>query len=100
MDAPNAHRGHSTSDNFSALEDIKEVMGGTWVEPDCNVISAEPLARQFLLGRLYFWDHFGDIDTPVLWLPDTFGYTTHQTGGPLLFRNSKTELESVQPYTL
>jgi alpha-mannosidase len=52
-----------------------EAMGGTWVEPDCNAIGAESLARQFLLGRSYFRRHFGDVDTPVLWLPDTFGYS-------------------------
>ncbi|MFN8560823.1 MAG: alpha-mannosidase [Anaerolineae bacterium] len=52
-----------------------EVMGGTWVEPDCNAIGAESLVRQFLLGRGYFRRHFGDVDTPVLWLPDTFGYS-------------------------
>ena len=52
-----------------------EVIGGTWVEPDCNAIGAEALARQFLLGRNYFREHFGDVETPVLWLPDTFGYS-------------------------
>ena len=52
-----------------------EVMGGTWVEPDCNAIGAESLVRQFLLGRGYFHRHFGNVDTPVLWLPDTFGYS-------------------------
>lgn len=52
-----------------------EVMGGTWVEPDCNAIGAESLARQFLLGRSFFQQHFGDAETPVLWLPDTFGYS-------------------------
>ena len=52
-----------------------EPMGGTWVEPDCNAIGAESLARQFLLGRTYFRQHFGEVDTPVLWLPDTFGYS-------------------------
>jgi alpha-mannosidase len=52
-----------------------EPMGGTWVEPDINAIGAESLARQFLLGRGYFRKHFGDVDTPVLWLPDTFGYS-------------------------
>jgi alpha-mannosidase len=52
-----------------------EPMGGTWVEPDCNAIGAESLARQFLLGRNYYRKHFGDVDTPVLWLPDTFGYS-------------------------
>ena len=52
-----------------------ELIGGTWVEPDCNAIGAEALARQFLLGRNYFRKHFGDVDTPLLWLPDTFGYS-------------------------
>jgi alpha-mannosidase len=52
-----------------------ELIGGTWVEPDCNATGSEALARQFLLGRAYFRKHFGDIDTPVLWLPDTFGYS-------------------------
>lgn len=52
-----------------------ELIGGTWVEPDCNAIGTESLARQFLLGRSYFRKHFGDVDTPVLWLPDTFGYS-------------------------
>jgi alpha-mannosidase len=52
-----------------------ELIGGTWVEPDCNAIGAESLARQFLLGRSFFRKHFGDVDTPLLWLPDTFGYS-------------------------
>ncbi len=52
-----------------------ETIGGTWVEPDCNCIGGESLARQFLLGRGYFRKHFGDVDTPLLWLPDTFGYS-------------------------
>ncbi len=52
-----------------------ELIGGTWVEPDCNAIGTESLARQFLLGRNYFRKHFGDVETPVLWLPDTFGYS-------------------------
>ncbi len=51
-----------------------ELIGGSWVEPDCNESGAEALARQFLLGRNYFRRHFGDVDTPVFWLPDTFGY--------------------------
>ena len=52
-----------------------EPLGGTWVEADCNVTGAESLARQFLLGRTFFRDHFGaDAEAPVLWLPDVFGY--------------------------
>lgn len=52
-----------------------EPMGGMWVEADCNLSGAESLARQFLLGRTFFREEFGkDAESPVLWLPDVFGY--------------------------
>ncbi len=52
-----------------------EPIGGMWVEADCNLTGAESLARQFLLGRSYFREHFGaGAESPVLWLPDVFGY--------------------------
>jgi alpha-mannosidase len=52
-----------------------EPIGGMWVEADCNLSGAESLARQFLLGRTFFKEHFGnDAESPVLWLPDVFGY--------------------------
>jgi alpha-mannosidase len=52
-----------------------EPLGGMWVEADCNLSGAESLARQFLLGRRFFREHFGkDAESPVLWLPDVFGY--------------------------
>ncbi len=52
-----------------------ETIGGMWVEADCNLSGGESLARQFLLGRTFFRDHFGEgVDSPVLWLPDVFGY--------------------------
>ncbi len=51
-----------------------EVMGGMWVEPDLNVPGPEALIRQLTLGRGYFEDTFGPVETPVLWLPDTFGF--------------------------
>ncbi|MDY7079583.1 MAG: glycoside hydrolase family 38 C-terminal domain-containing protein [Chloroflexota bacterium] len=52
-----------------------EALGGTWVEVDCNISGPESLARQFLLGRTFFREHFGpDAESPVLWLPDVFGY--------------------------
>jgi alpha-mannosidase len=45
------------------------------VEADCNISGGEALARQFLLGRTFFREHFGaGADSPVLWLPDVFGY--------------------------
>ncbi|HSL41952.1 MAG TPA: alpha-mannosidase [Anaerolineales bacterium] len=52
-----------------------EPIGGMWVEADCNLSGAESLARQFLLGRKFFREHFGsDAESPILWLPDVFGY--------------------------
>ena len=52
-----------------------EPIGGMWVEADCNLSGAESLARQFLLGRTFFREHFGpQAESPVLWLPDVFGY--------------------------
>ena len=52
-----------------------EPIGGMWVEADCNLSGSESLARQFLLGRSFFRQHFGaDAESPVLWLPDVFGY--------------------------
>ncbi len=52
-----------------------EPIGGMWVEADCNLSGGESLARQFLLGRTFFREHFGpSAESPVLWLPDVFGY--------------------------
>ncbi|AQT68107.1 Mannosylglycerate hydrolase [Anaerohalosphaera lusitana] len=52
-----------------------ETVGGMWVEADCNITGPESLARQFLLGRRFFTEHFGKgAESPVLWLPDVFGY--------------------------
>jgi alpha-mannosidase len=52
-----------------------EAIGGMWVEADCNITGAESLIRQFTLGRDFFTEHFGkDAESPILWLPDVFGY--------------------------
>lgn len=47
-------------------------VGGTWVEMDCNIPSGESLVRQFLYGQRFFKKYF-DIESPIFWLPDTFG---------------------------
>ncbi|MCP5106528.1 MAG: alpha-mannosidase [bacterium] len=50
-----------------------EVVGGMWVEPDCNLISGESWVRQLLYGKRYFKEKFGlEVDTG--WNPDSFGY--------------------------
>ncbi|MCI8633016.1 MAG: alpha-mannosidase [Lachnospiraceae bacterium] len=48
--------------------------GAMWVEPDTNMSSGEALIRQLLHGKRYYKEVF-DVDSQVLWLPDTFGYT-------------------------
>ena len=48
-------------------------VGGTWIEPDCNLPSGESLARQFLLGQRFFEQTFGRRCTEF-WNPDVFGY--------------------------
>ncbi|HEX8834244.1 MAG TPA: glycoside hydrolase family 38 C-terminal domain-containing protein, partial [Abditibacteriaceae bacterium] len=48
-------------------------VGGTWIEPDCNIPSGEALARQFLFGQRYFQKEFG-ITCREFWNPDVFGY--------------------------
>ncbi len=49
-------------------------VGGMWVESDTNMPGGEALARQFVAGKGFFLREFG-IDTPEVWLPDSFGYT-------------------------
>ncbi len=51
-----------------------EITGGMWVESDTNLPNGESLVRQFLLGRRYIREQFGQ-ETTVLWLPDVFGYS-------------------------
>ena len=48
--------------------------GAMWVEPDTNMTSGESLIRQVLHGKRWFRDMMG-VDSVVLWLPDTFGYS-------------------------
>jgi len=50
-----------------------EIVGGMWVEPDCNLISGESWVRQLLYGKQYFKEKFG-IDVDTGWNPDSFGY--------------------------
>ena len=48
-------------------------VGGSWVEPDCNLPSGESLVRQMLHGQRFFAREFGRRAT-VFWNPDVFGY--------------------------
>ncbi|HUQ22858.1 MAG TPA: glycoside hydrolase family 38 C-terminal domain-containing protein, partial [Gaiellaceae bacterium] len=48
-------------------------VGGSWVEPDCNLPSGEALLRHFLYGQRFFESRFGRRCTDF-WSPDAFGY--------------------------
>ena len=48
-------------------------VGGTWVEPDCNLPSGESLVRQFLVGQRFFERELGGRCSEF-WNPDVFGY--------------------------
>ena len=48
--------------------------GAMWVEPDTNMTSGESLVRQVVHGKRFFKEEF-NVDSVVLWLPDTFGYS-------------------------
>jgi alpha-mannosidase len=48
-------------------------VGGTWIEPDCNLPAGESLVRQFVHGQRFFAREFGRRAT-VFWNPDVFGY--------------------------
>lgn len=50
-----------------------EIVGGMWVEPDCNMPSGESFVRQLLYGKRYFQEKFG-VDVKVGWNVDSFGY--------------------------
>ena len=51
-----------------------ELQGGMWVEADCNIIGGESMVRQFIHGKNFYMDEFGE-DVKNLWLPDVFGYS-------------------------
>ena len=50
-----------------------EIVGGWWIEPDCNIPSGESFVRQGLYGQRYFLEKFGRAAT-VGYNPDAFGH--------------------------
>lgn len=51
-----------------------EIVGGAYVECDCNLVSGQSLVRQFVRGQHYLLDKFGFCNDNFF-LPDTFGYS-------------------------
>ena len=50
------------------------IMGGWYLQPDCNIPSGESFVRQILLGKGYFKKHFGVEPTTAINF-DPFGHT-------------------------
>jgi len=50
------------------------ILGGWFLQPDCNLPSGESFVRQALLGKLYFRERFG-VKVPVAANLDPFGHT-------------------------
>jgi alpha-mannosidase len=61
-----------------------QVIGGWWVEPDCNIPSGESFVRQALYGQRYLHDRFGITATTGANV-DSFG---HNASIPQLLRRS------------
>ena len=61
-----------------------ELVGGWWVEPDCNIPHGESFCRQGLYGQRYFMEKFGKI-ARVGYNPDSFG---HAGSLPQILRKS------------
>ncbi len=77
------------------FEEIKEavkngkwiIVGGMWIQPDCNIPSSESFARQLLYSQKYFEEKFG-ITAKTGYNVDSFG---HSAGLPRLLRNGGIE---------
>ncbi len=50
-----------------------EIVGGWWIQPDCNIPSGESFVRQGLYGQHYFQSRFG-VTAKAGYNPDSFGH--------------------------
>ena len=74
------------------FEEIKErvkegrwgIVGGMWVQPDCNIPSGESFCRHFLYSQKFLKENFGEI-THIGYNVDSFG---HSAALPQLFKKS------------
>jgi alpha-mannosidase len=64
-----------------------QVVGGWWIEPDCNIPSGESFVRQALYGQRYLHDRFGIVATTGANL-DSFG---HNASIPQILAKSRVD---------
>ena len=50
-----------------------EIVGGWWIQPDCNIPNGESFVRQGLYGQRYFLEKFG-VTAKVGYNVDSFGH--------------------------
>src|SRR3972149_3960418 len=65
-----------------------EIVGGMWVEPDCNLPDGVSWSRQLLYGQKFFEENFGRRAV-IGWNPDSFGYNRNM---PMFFLNSNIDV--------
>jgi len=56
-----------------------EIVGGWWIQPDCNLPSGFALERQIRLGKEYFLDRFGRFPK-IAYNVDSFGHAATLPG--------------------
>ncbi|HKI79976.1 MAG TPA: glycoside hydrolase family 38 C-terminal domain-containing protein [Ignavibacteriaceae bacterium] len=61
-----------------------EIVGGMWIEPDCNLPSGVSWNRQLLYAKNYFKNEMG-VDVKLGWNPDSFGYNWNM---PMFYKNA------------
>ncbi len=61
-----------------------ELVGGMWIEPDCNLPSGVSWDRQLLYAKKYFQNQMR-TDIKIGWNPDSFGYTWNM---PMFYQNA------------
>ncbi len=79
-----------------------ELVGGMWVEPDCNIPCGESYVRQIFYGKRYFMDKFG-VDVKIGWNPDSFGFNwslpqIYKKCGIDYFESFKLKSNDVNPF--
>jgi alpha-mannosidase len=50
-----------------------KIVGGWFLQPDCNIPAGESIMRQILRGRIYFYDKFGEVPVTAVNF-DSFGH--------------------------
>lgn len=71
-----------------------EIIGGWWVQPDCNFPDALGLDRQIKLGKEYFQENF-DFFPNIAFNPDSFGHNASLPG--LLAANGQDHYVFMRP---